>query len=263
MNGPDARVVLPGPGRARLWQQRVTPGSARSYASLLSHEERLRGAAMTDAARARFSVARGLLRGMLGRGLGLRPDQVPLRVTCTRCGAADHGPVRLALPGVDLALSLAHSDELAAVTVAHGEHGVGVDVESGTAAGDLRTLARRVFAPAEHDRWQTLPAARARPAVLAAWACGEAYAKATGLGLGTALAGVGARLDDDGRLVVAGPRELDGWSVRTVPVRLPGYAAAVATRREVHLHVGDFGRADTERAGGGQALSGHTAAHRT
>ncbi|MEV0140296.1 MULTISPECIES: 4'-phosphopantetheinyl transferase family protein [Streptomyces] len=262
MNGPDFRV-LPGPGRARLWQQRVTPGSARSYASLLSPEERRRGAAMTDVARARFTVARGVLRGMLGRGLGLRPDRVPLRVTCTRCGADDHGPVRLALPGVDLSLSLAHSGGLAAVAVAHGGHGVGVDVESGTAAGDLRMLARRVFAPAEHDRWHTLPAARARPALLAAWACGEAYAKATGLGLGTALAGVGARLDDDGRLVVAGPREADGWSVRTVPARLSGYAAAVATRREVRLDVDGFGRAGTGRASGSRARNGQTAPQRT
>ncbi|MCK1795263.1 4'-phosphopantetheinyl transferase superfamily protein [Streptomyces sp. XM4193] len=257
MNGPDARVALPGPGRARLWQQRVTPGSARSCSSLLSREERLRAAAMTDAARARFTVARGVLRGVLGSGLGLRPDRVPLRVTCTRCGAGDHGPVRLDLPGVDLALSLAHSDELAAVTVAHGERGVGVDVEAGTSVGDLGTLARRVFAPADHDRWQELPADRARPTVLAAWACGEAYAKATGLGLGTALAGVGARLDGDGRLVVAGPRELDGWSVRNVPARLSGYAAAVATRREVRLSGGDFARTGTAGADGtAAALSG-------
>ncbi|WP_098898584.1 4'-phosphopantetheinyl transferase family protein [Streptomyces sp. st77] len=258
MNGPDTRVALPGPGRARLWQQRVTPGSARSYASLLSPEERSRGATMTDAARVRFTVARGVLRGMLGRGLGLRPDRVPLRVTCPRCGAADHGSVRLALPGVDLALSLSHSAELAAVTVAHGEHRVGVDVEAGTAAGDLGVLARRVFAPADHDRWRTLPAGRARSAVLTAWACGEAYAKAAELGLGTALARIGARLDEHGGLMVAGPRDLDGWSVRTAPARLSGYAVAVATRDDIHLHSADVGRPDA-----GRDLNRQPAAHRT
>ncbi|MFI6638932.1 4'-phosphopantetheinyl transferase family protein [Streptomyces sp. NPDC050504] len=236
--------------RVEVHQALVTSAEARGCAGLLDAVERGRAARLPAPAAARFTVARGLLRTVLSARLGLPPARVPLVAHCPGCGAAGHGPVRLAddaperdsAAGQDAAhvpewtLSVAHSGILVAVAVGHRAGALGVDVETAERAEDIEALAPRLLGPVHRERLAALPAPARRAALLRVWTGAESYAKATGTGLGHALAGVRATVDARGRVRVAAPEEPAGWSVRSVPARAPGYAAAVTVRRGARVH---------------------------
>ncbi|WP_320782409.1 4'-phosphopantetheinyl transferase superfamily protein [Streptomyces sp. CRN 30] len=226
-------------GTADVHQTLVTCGAVRHCAGLLGPVERERAAATRDGDAAdRFVVARGLLRSVLAGRLGVPPADVPLTARCPGCGAADHGPVRLAgTGGARWALSVAHAGVLVAVAVGDRTGPLGVDVETARRAARVERLAPRLFGPGERPRLARLPVPVRRAAVLAAWTAAESYAKATGTALGAALARVGARFDDRGRVTVAGPADLAGWWVRGAPARAPGCVAAVTTRDHTAVRV--------------------------
>lgn len=218
---------------AEVHQALVTSAAARHCGALLDFAERGRAARLPAPAAARFTVARGLLRTVLARRLALPPARVPLVARCPGCGAAGHGPVRLAdaVDGaVEWTLSVAHSGILVAVAVGHRAGALGVDVETAERAEDIEALAPRLLGPGHRERLARLPAPARRAALLRIWTGAESYAKATGTGLGHALARVRTTVDAEGRVNVAAPEEPAGWSVRAVPAHAPGYAAAVTTR---------------------------------
>ncbi|MEU4656062.1 4'-phosphopantetheinyl transferase superfamily protein [Streptomyces sp. NPDC023723] len=224
---------------ADLHQALVTSGAVRHCAGLLGPGERERAGTMRDRAAAdRFVVARGLLRSVLAVRLGVPPPDVPLVARCPGCGAADHGPVRLAgAGGPRWSLSVAHTGVLVAVAVGERTGPLGVDVETARRAARVEELAPRLFGPGQHPLLARLPVPVRRAAVLAAWTAAESYAKATGTALGPALARMGARCDALGRVTVAGPGDLAGWWVRGVPARAPHCVAAVTTWRRTAVQV--------------------------
>lgn len=237
--GPPGNSGARGPcsGEAHVHQALVTAEAVHHCAGLLDAAERERAGLLAERAAARFIVARGLLRSVLSARLGVPPEDVALAARCPGCGTSGHGPVRLA--GDDAAgwtLSVAHSGSLVAVTVGHESGPLGVDVETAERTADIGELAPRLFGPQQTSRFARLAAPVRRAALLRAWTSAESYAKATGTGLGHALVRVGARLDAAGRVTVAGPEELAGWSVRAVPARAPGYAAAVTVRHGTRVH---------------------------
>jgi 4'-phosphopantetheinyl transferase len=188
----------------------------RADVSVLDDRERQRAAKFVrDVDRHSYTTAHIALRYVLGRRLGLPPDEVTfLRQACPNC-SAPHG--RPALAGTDqpVHFSLSHGGDLVLVGVAASP--VGVDVEEVPDVQVAADLSGRLH-PAE----QREIAAAARPEVAFAtvWTRKEAYLKGIGTGLSRGLA--------TDYLGAAGLAPLpDGWSLHDVPVPA-GYAGAVA-----------------------------------
>ncbi|MGP3937809.1 4'-phosphopantetheinyl transferase family protein [Nonomuraea sp. KM88] len=181
--------------------------------SRLDEHEQARAADLTDAdARRRFIVSHGVVRRVLGRRMGVRPDEV-------RIAAGRHG--KPYVPGrPDVQWNLSHSGDLALLVVAYGRS-VGVDVERLRPELDRAAFARRFFPAGEAEFVDGSPE---RFAWL--WTRREACVKAAG-----------GRLAQGLRLPVNGPSpalvrdpacSLPGtWLVLDVPVP-PGFRAAAA-----------------------------------
>jgi len=146
---------------------------------------------------------------VLAHALGVAPACVQIDRRCRHCGDPDHGkPTVAGAPG--FSFSVSHSGALLAVAVVHGAQ-VGVDVEEVRPRRHLDRLAARVLTPAEHARWEALPAEARLDAFLRHWTEREAYLKAIGLGLRGPL-----------RDALAGS---SGWAI--VPV--PGLVGAIGS----------------------------------
>jgi 4'-phosphopantetheinyl transferase len=197
-----------GAAEVDLWRANLDAVGARQageLAAVLSPEERRQAGRFVFAPdRRRFTLARAILREVLGRYLGHDPAGIPLART-------PHGKPCLAVPGARLRFNVSHSAELALLAVA-GDREVGVDVERIQPALTEEILGWHLFGAAERERARALsPAARDR-AASAAWTRWEAYAKARGVGL--------AGLEPSAEIE-------PGWSVHEIEVG-PGWAAALA-----------------------------------
>ncbi len=189
------------------------PADLARLAATLSTAERARADRYRlPLLRARFIAARGILRTILAAHLGTSP--------CTLSLDADPlGKPRLT--GSALEFNLAHSDDRALYVVADGRR-VGIDVER--VRGDLADtgVARRLFAPSDAARLESLPPGPRCQEFFRLWTLKEAYVKARGEGLGGGPEGRSVPLDA-GPVVAA-----DGiWSVLRLD-QGEGWAAAVA-----------------------------------
>jgi len=133
----------------------------------LARRDRFRHTADAD----RFLVGRATLRSMLGRALGVAPQDVPIAV-------GPHGKLHVASGSLEL--SVAHSGDVVLVALSTGA-AIGVDVERVTAAVldeplDAMLSARDAAAVA------ALPAELRVAAFFHAWTSREAIVKVTGLG---------------------------------------------------------------------------------
>lgn len=225
---PDGVVVRP--GEVHVWRARLSVGVSRvsELAGSLSPDELARAGAFRSAQdRARFVVAHGVLRAVLGRCLCVEP--VGLRFESGR-----YGKPRLAADSADgLTFNMSHSRELGLFAVARGRE-VGVDVEKVRPLA-CHQIAERFFSPAEAAALRDLPADRRLEAFFRGWTRKEASLKAAGQG----------RLVPLGRPEVAAPpkeavaphgvaregEERQRWSVRDLrPGR--GYVGALAAEGE-------------------------------
>lgn len=221
-------LALPRPDQVHLWLGRT--GDARAhlagFARALSDEERRRRDAFRSPLHAEaFVVARGLLRLLLARYLGGRPDAVALT-----CGP--HGKPRLADAPADSALrfNLAHARDALILAFSTGMD-VGVDVEWVDANTDVMALAGTVLRAAEIDRLGRLAGHERTRLFFRYWTRKEAYLKALGVGLagdmvtldvsGSAPAGAAGLIDH------APGRGDPAWTVRDVAFAAD-FAAAVA-----------------------------------
>ena len=195
---------------------------ARVYAVVLDRSEaeveRLGAVLAPDEldAPVRARVARAAARIVLGDALGIDAGAVPISRRCDHCGHATHGrPVVTA--DVPVAFNISHSGSLALIALAAGEARIGVDVEAVRPRPRLDALAERVLSDDEHATWVqfTDPDARLR-AFLHEWTRKEAYLKARGVGITTALREV--------------PRRPEGWTLASLTPG-EGYVAAVAVDR--------------------------------
>ena len=178
---PPRTLVLPD-GEVHVWRAALddTKSQARDFEQILSNEERDRAARFSSARdREHFTVARAMLRLIVGKYLSIEPRQLQL----TR---GPHGKPALATErGANaLRFNSSRSGELALCAIARGRD-VGVDVEHVRADLDLDVdqIAERFFSPRELATFRVLPPERKQQAFFTCWVRKEAYLKATGDGL--------------------------------------------------------------------------------
>jgi 4'-phosphopantetheinyl transferase len=223
---PDALILLS--EEVHVWRAALDrPERVRErLAEKLSRDERARAKRIRPARdRERWTVARALLRVVLGRYLGVSPAEVGL--------GGDPGGKPVLAAGSDQApvsFNLSHSGDVALYAVT-GARRVGVDVERVRDDVDAERIAARLFPPAERAALQELPEPDRREAFFSGWTRREACAKAVGKGVAALLAGSGVSLPA-GEHAELGRASGDGppggpWTVWDLAPK-PGYAAAVA-----------------------------------
>jgi 4'-phosphopantetheinyl transferase len=147
---------------------------ARPFLPFLTDDERVRAERFRlGRVRDQFVAARGHLRALLGRYLGLHPRAVPVLY-------ADGGKPHLP-EGYPLHFNVSHTDGLAVFAVGHTR--VGVDVERVRSIPDADGLVSRFFTRRECDQFHALPTADRPGAFLRAWTRKEAVLKAIGRGV--------------------------------------------------------------------------------
>jgi 4'-phosphopantetheinyl transferase len=125
----------------------------------------------------RFIVSHGATRGILGRYLDERPEQIRVLVD-------GRGKPHLVPPadGPAICFSLSHSGELALCAVTEGRD-VGVDIERIRPVSAWREIAARYFSDRENETLCSLAGDQACEAFFQGWTRKEAYTKALGYGV--------------------------------------------------------------------------------
>ena len=197
--------------------------TAAGFHATLTSDERDRSARLRfERDRRRFVVARGVLRALLGRYLGIRPGHV--RFAHNAFGK----PELSAACGSELKFNLSHSADLALIAIAPRAD-VGIDLEQIRERPDYAEIARHFFPAAEAAHVNALPRHLHAEAFLSSWTKKEAYVKACGRSLA----------DLDHGSPYAGPDRR--WSLYTLRPA-PGYVGALAVEgrawrvRQWHWH---------------------------
>jgi 4'-phosphopantetheinyl transferase len=193
--------------------------------AFLSADERARADRFRfERDRRRFTVARGLLRVLLGRVVGITPQSIEFSY-------GRRGKPALRRPGdAGLEFNVSHSHGLALFATCWGR-AVGIDLEFQRPEFDIRGIAGRFFTPQEFARIAALPDSAQRPAFFRGWTRKEAFLKARGDGLWLGLDQFEVSLDPDpspGLLRTEwDPEEALRWSLHDLDVA-DGFAAALA-----------------------------------
>ena len=205
----------------------LAPAPLAELGGMLSLDERARAARFHfDRDRRRFTAARGSVRCVLGRYLGIPASALTF-------GYDSHGkPYLTGSHGIDLRFNVAHSGEVALLAVTDGVD-VGVDVEVPRELPDRRQLAARFFAESETAAIEAVPEALRHQAFFTCWTRKEAYIKAIGLGLSAPLDSFEVSVvpgEPAALLRIHGSADAAGeWSLHDLS-NLPDYAAAMAVR---------------------------------
>ena len=157
----------------------VADSVALKFEAVLSPDEKDRAARFRfDHLRRSFVVARGALRSLLGRYLGIRPASLHFHY-------GSKGKPALASPA-PIDFNATHSGDLAAFAFIVGCQ-IGIDVELIRPLDEMKEIAGRFFCPNETTEILSLePTARER-AFFCCWTRKEAYIKAIGDGLSAPL----------------------------------------------------------------------------
>ncbi|NTU86167.1 MAG: 4'-phosphopantetheinyl transferase superfamily protein [Chloroflexales bacterium] len=196
-----------------LWRAplEIAPELRARLGQTLSPDERARAERFVfEADSRRWSVARGVLRALLGLYLGCAPEEVRLRYM-------PRGKPLLDGAHADLHFNLSHSHELALYAITRGV-ALGVDIEHIDRPGiDHAQLARSVLSAEERSALDRLAPALRQAAFWHCWTRKEAFVKALGAGLSFPLDqfAVAVHPDEPARvLAVRGdPDEAAAWSL--------------------------------------------------
>jgi len=195
------------------------PDVLRFCRAALSPDERERAARFkVPGLEDRFTLARGALRDVLARYLGIAPAEVAFRY------AARGKPF---LDVTWLRFNLSHSNTRALVAVAR-DRDLGVDIERIEPSRATGGIAQRFFAPAEVGALMRLPEDQRVHGFFNCWSRKESYIKALGEGLYAGLDAFEVSLDSPACLLatrVPGDRA-DRWDLRGLEMEA-GYTAAV------------------------------------
>lgn len=171
-----------------------------------------------------WTVARAVLRLLLGRYLAVDPRQV-------RFTNNEYGKPALLFPpeGQRLHFNLSHSGGLALYAFAY-EREVGVDVEQMRGQIDYESLSTHYFSAVECASLQSVPAATREEAFFLCWSRKEAYIKARGKGLSLPLDQFDVSLVPGEPAKLLGSREeplvTERWLLNAL-FPGPGYAGAL------------------------------------
>jgi 4'-phosphopantetheinyl transferase len=175
--------------------------------------------------RRRFTVARGVLRDILGRYLGVPASELGFRYSAYGKPALADG---FDATGVRFNISHSHEIALFAVTC---DREIGVDIEYLGREIDGEEIAEHFFSSQECATLRALPAAAKHEAFFTCWTRKEAYIKAHGEGLSLPLDQFDVSLapGEPAALLAtrSDPREALRWSLQALPPG-PGYVAALA-----------------------------------
>ncbi|MCC6456961.1 MAG: 4'-phosphopantetheinyl transferase superfamily protein [Caldilineaceae bacterium] len=178
-SGPPQRPALR-EDEVHLWlvPLQIAATEIDALMQILSSDERVRATRFHFARdQRRFIAARGTLKRILGKYLGLAPQEVEFRY-------GPHGKPTIHTQAEDGALrfNLSHAHELALVAVTHARE-VGVDIEHSARAVDANGIVERFFASHEQTMYESVAPGERQELFLRYWTCKEAFAKATGQGL--------------------------------------------------------------------------------
>jgi 4'-phosphopantetheinyl transferase len=175
--------------------------------------------------RRRFTVARGVLRDILGRYLGVPPSDIEFRYSA-------YGKPALA-DGFDTAavqFNISHSHEMALFAVTRDRE-IGVDIEYLGREVRGEDIAERFFSVHERTVLRALPAVAKHQAFFNCWTRKEAYIKAHGEGLSLPLDQFDVSLapGEPAALLAtrSDPQEARRWSLQALDPG-PDYVAALA-----------------------------------
>jgi len=197
-----------------------------AFRALLNADELVRADRFTFAkGRRQFTVARGLLRMLLGQYLDTDPTQIEFNYN-------SYGKPGLAGDRAEqgLQFNLSHSGELVLYALAHGRE-VGIDVETIRPDFAADAIAARFFAPAERDALKALDPNVRIQAFFDCWTRKEAFIKARGKGLSIGLDTFEVSVDPASRAALLvthdDPDEATRWALHALAPG-PGYAGALA-----------------------------------
>ncbi len=179
---PPTDLSLP-PNEVHVWRVglEASPDVIERCGAVLSASERARaGRYVFERHRRRWTVARAVLRFLLGRYLGVEPGSFEFEFN-------EFGKPSLAIPDGEgkIEFNLSHSAEMALYAFTR-DRLVGVDVEYVRDDLDYDGMARHSFSLQERRVLGNLVGAEKRRAFFRGWTCKEAYAKALGKGFSQA-----------------------------------------------------------------------------
>jgi len=174
----------------------ATPESLCALVAVLSPAERERCQRLPGQNRAQALLTRWLVRAVLSRYVDVDP-------ALWRFESGENGKP-LAASGDRQAppFNLSHSHGWIACAVA-GQGAVGVDVESWVSSRDYMRMARRYFTAPELAQLERLAPAQQQRRFYELWTLKEAWSKARGGNIGSALGAVGFDLSRPGRISVS------------------------------------------------------------
>lgn len=227
---PPPKTLVLGSNEVHVWRAILDLKVARmqSLEQTLSADERTRaGRFYFQKDREHFTVARGVLRAILGRYLEMEPGQLRF------CYSPYGKPALAGESGRDaLRFNVSHSHGLALYAISRGWE-IGIDLERLRPHLADEQIAERFFSPREVTTLRGLPIDMQQEAFFACWTRKEAYIKARGEGLTIRLdkfevslapGEPAALLHSDGAL-----QEASLWSLQAL-VPGPGYVAALAVK---------------------------------
>jgi 4'-phosphopantetheinyl transferase len=183
--------------------------SARDCEALLDAGERARWQRFQHERRRReFLTTHALARTALSHYRGVAPRD-------WRFTTNAHGKPALEAD-CGLRFNLSNALGLAVCLVADAPVEVGVDVEPFARAGQIAAVAHKVFSPAERAQLDVLSAAEKLDRCLSLWTLKEAFIKARGTGLGSALplCDISFLFDESGAVQLEVDRRLDEDAAR-------------------------------------------------
>jgi 4'-phosphopantetheinyl transferase len=225
-----------GPGEACVWAAALDldENRLRALDGVLSSDERARaGRFVVPLHGKRFVAARGILRTILARSMGMEPAAIGF----------SYGPrgkpfLSPAARRDEIRFNMSHAADRALIAVTKGRE-IGVDIESIGERPFEAEVVRRFFSPREGVALRSKPEAARAGMFATFWARKEACLKASGLGISFPLASFDVSGEArEPRVVVSGGEAAEGgrsWTLVDVET-VPGFAAACAVEG-AGLHV--------------------------
>jgi len=196
-------------------------------AGLLSDDEHRRARRFAfEHDQRRFVVCRATLRAILGAYLHARPLELSFQI-------GPHGKPHLScgLSGAPIQFNVSHSHELALVAVSR-ERELGVDVEHLRPLDGIDDIITHYFAPVERLALGQVASPVRLSTFYRHWTVKEAYHKACGIGLSSALGIDVSGVGGESRCLppAIGARHEGGWAARTLEPA-PSYVGALVVSR--------------------------------
>jgi len=195
--------------------------------ALLSDDEcRKADSFVSQRARQRYVLTRGILRQTLARYLGVAAERLHFEV-------GEFG--KPYLPHEPLHFNLSHSDDQLLLAVANFD-GIGIDLEAVKPRTHFNGLVERCFSRRESQYWQRLSSEQQLETFFRLWTKKEAFVKAVGRGVALGLAQCEFEPEVAGQLldIPVEYGDASAWCVRELDVS-PSMNAALVTPRHDYV----------------------------